>query len=206
MRIRTDLEFGCMRIAALAAALLMVGCSGDGNGNKDGGGGGGGGGAGGIGGAGGAGGATAVPCGAITCVPGQYCDWAGNTCTGLEPMGTCLARPQGCTLEVDTVCGCDGTVYSSPCVAASAGQDISEGGGCAAPAGTFTCGPRFCMKGMQYCERRAPATTGAAGTYTCRALPAACGTAPTCACISAVACGNCALSAAGDLTTACAPP
>ena len=200
MRIRTDLEFERMRIAALAAALLMLGCSGDGNGKPDGGGG-----AGGIGGAGGAGGATAVPCGAITCAPGQYCDWAGNTCTGLEPMGTCLARPQGCTTEIDAVCGCDGNVYSSPCVAASAGQDISEGGGCTGPTGTFTCGPRFCVKGMQFCERRAPAAGAATGTYTCMALPAACGTAPTCACLSGVSCAACSPSAAGDLTTACPP-
>jgi hypothetical protein len=177
--------------AVVAVAALVAGCSGDG-GKADG-----------AAGAGGAGGASGITCGAITCAPtGQYCDWAGNSCAGLEPMGSCLARPQGCTAEVDQVCGCDGTVYSNPCVAAAAGQDISDGGGCAAPAGTFACGPRFCTKGSQFCERRPSGTTGVAGMFTCRALPAACGASPTCACLSGVSCASCVLSD-GDLTTAC---
>jgi len=197
------------RIATLAAVLVIAGCSGDGNGNQDGGGGAGGGVGGAAGGAGGsvggAGGASGVPCGAITCAATQFCDWAGNTCAGLEPMGTCRARPQGCTTAIDTVCGCDGAVYSNPCAASAAGADISEAGGCSAPAGTFACGPRFCMKGMQFCERRPSGMTGVAGTYTCKALPAACGATPACACLSAVSCAACVLSAAGDLTTACPP-
>ena len=180
----------------MAAVLVIAGCSGDGNGNQDGGGGGGGAGGGAGGSVGGAGGASGVPCGAITCAATQFCDWAGNTCAGLEPMGTCRARPQGCTTAIDTVCGCDGAVYSNPCAASAAGADISEAGGCSAPAGTFACGPRFCMKGMQFCERRPSGMTGVAGTYTCKALPAACGATPACACLSAVSCASCVLSAA----------
>ena len=180
------------RTTCLAVAMLTAACSGDGNGPADG--------------SAGAGGASGIACGTITCATGQYCDWAGNGCGGLEPMGTCRARPQTCTGEIDNVCGCNGSAYSNPCVASMAGQDIGDGGGCAAPTGMFACGPRFCMKGAQFCERTPSGMTGVAGTFTCRPLPTSCGTTPTCACIAGMSCANCLASAAGDLTTACPAP
>jgi hypothetical protein len=108
---------------------------------------------------------------------------------------------------VDPVCACDGQVYSSPCDAAAGGQDISDLGGCAAPTGTFPCGARFCMRGTQYCERMLGGAAVNPGTYVCHALPAGCGATPTCACLQGSAqCGNCTMSAGGDLTTSCLFP
>ena len=107
---------------------------------------------------------------------------------------------------VDRVCGCDGQIHSSPCVAASAGVDVNDQGGCAPPAGTFACGPRFCTQGTQFCERMFGGPVGAAGTYTCRTLPPACGSPATCACLSGTTCGNCTMTVAGDLTTSCLFP
>ena len=46
-----------------------------------------------------------------------------------------------------------------------------------------------------------------AGSYACNPLPASCGATPTCACLTGTAvCGNCTVSAAGDLNTLCLLP
>jgi hypothetical protein len=122
-------------------------------------------------------------------------------------FGTCQPRPQGCTANVDPVCGCDGSVYSNACLAAAAGTDISDLGGCTAPAGTFACGPRFCMHGTQFCESRTGGAVQNPGGYGCIAVPAACNGTPTCACVQpASSCGNCTMSNSGDITTACQFP
>jgi hypothetical protein len=121
--------------------------------------------------------------------------------------GTCQARPQGCTAVVDRVCACDGKVYNSPCEAAAAGYDISNNGTCTPPSGMFPCGARFCMRGTQYCEQMIGGAVDNPGSYACHALPAGCGTTPTCACLNGVAqCGMCTTSASGDFTTTCAFP
>lgn len=173
---------------------------------------------GGTGGGGGAGGGKAGTgggagqkggCGTMDCSDTQFCDWQSNRCGGgTLPVGMCMARPQGCTAVVDQVCGCDGQVYSNPCMAAVAGQDLDEtGAGCKPPSGTFVCGPRFCAHGSQYCEARIGGPAGAAGNYGCLTLPVGCGANPTCACLTGTAqCGNCQMSTDGDLTTRCLLP
>jgi hypothetical protein len=165
-------------------------------------------GASGRGGAGGTGGSASESCGGgLTCAQAMYCDWQDNRCGDLSVSGTCRTRPQGCTAEVDRVCGCDGQIYSNPCLAASAGADIDEQGtGCTPPSGTFACGPRFCTQGTQFCERMFGGPAGAPGTFACRTLPPACGSPATCACLSGTTCGNCTMSASGDLTTSCLFP
>jgi hypothetical protein len=123
-------------------------------------------------------------------------------------MGTCAARPFNCNaMGVDQVCGCDGQVYFNPCDAQFYGQDINENGGCTPPPGTFACGPRFCTHGTQYCEGVVGGAASNAGSYACNPLPASCGATPTCACLTGTAaCGNCTVSADGDLNTRCLVP
>jgi hypothetical protein len=144
----------------------------------------------------------------MTCSDAQYCDWMNNRCgTGTLPAGLCMMRPGVCPAVVDRVCGCDGQVHSSACAAAAVGHDIDEtGAGCKPPSGTFTCGPRFCTHGTQYCEAITGGPAGAAGNYSCQPLPAACGATPTCACLADARCGNCTMSTDGDLTTRCLQP
>jgi hypothetical protein len=40
-------------------------------------------------------------------------------------------------------------------------------------------------------------------TYTCQTLPASCGTAPSCACLSGVGCGTCKATSDGGLEMVC---
>jgi len=156
------------------------------------------------GGGGGAGGGTACTT-TSGCTSAQYCDISNNRCAA--NAGTCKARPQGCTADVDPVCGCDGVVYSNTCMAAAAGTDISDLGGCTPPTGTFPCGPRFCTHGTQYCEGKTGGAATNPGDYACHTLPAGCGGTPTCACISGSAmCGNCTMSNNGDIMTSCLFP
>jgi hypothetical protein len=137
----------------------------------------------------------------------MVCDWPDNGCGTSASNGMCQQRPQACTGVIDRVCGCDGQIYSNPCAAASAGADIDDQGSrCTPPSGTFRCGSRFCSQGTQFCERMFGGPVGVSGTYTCRTLPPACGLPATCACLSATTCGNCTMTASGDLTTTCQNP
>jgi hypothetical protein len=131
-----------------------------------------------------------------------------NRCgSGAIVSGMCMARPQACPATIELACGCDGVVYAHPCLANAAGHDVDESGtGCTPPSGTFACGPRFCTHGTQYCEAMTGGPADAAGTYACRPLPAGCGSTPTCACLDSTPCGNCQMSANGDLTTRCLRP
>ncbi len=157
----------------------------------------------------GAGGNDGLCGGGSVCTDVQYCDWQSNQCGGgVLATGACKARPDVCPAVVDRVCACDGQIHSSPCAAAAVGQDIDESGsGCKPPAGTFACGPRFCTQGTQYCEAMIGGAVGLPGSYGCHMLPVACGATPTCACLVGTAqCGNCVMSADGDLTTRCLFP
>jgi hypothetical protein len=105
------------------------------------------------------------------------------------------------------VCGCNGHVYNNVCEAGAAGQDVSSSGGCTPPTGMFACGSTFCAKGTQYCEAMVGGAVSNPGSYACHSFPAACGATPTCSCLTGAAtCGNCTMSAAGDLTTSCLFP
>jgi hypothetical protein len=145
----------------------------------------------------------------MSCGGAQFCDWLDNRCgrNATTTAGECRLRPNGCAGIYEPTCGCDGQVYSSECHAQSLGQDVSEAGGCTPPANMFPCGPRFCVLGSQYCHATIGGPVGASGSYSCVAYPNTCGDTPTCACLSATACGaNCVMSAPLQLRTTCYAP
>ena len=84
----------------------------------------------------GTGGAT-LYCSAMmgtTCGPGEFCDYAGDHCGGTDGQGVCTPMPGGCADDCGSpVCGCDGQVYCSTCVAHAAGVDVDALGTCMEP-------------------------------------------------------------------------
>ena len=71
------------------------------------------------------------------CDPTEYCDYPDGSCGFADQTGTCRAMPQGCTLQYDPVCGCNGQTYGNECSAAMAGVDVKTRGACATSRGTW---------------------------------------------------------------------
>lgn len=75
-----------------------------------------------------------VTCGGFTgqlCAGNQYCAYVpGQACGAADASATCLTRPDGCTADVNPVCGCDNKTYSNACQAAVAGVGYSKTGAC----------------------------------------------------------------------------
>ncbi len=140
----------------------------------------------------------------FTCPSGQYCDYPSKDCGGDDDTGTCAPRPQACPNDYQPTCGCDLHVYANACEANAAGVDVDDLGGCTPPAGMFGCGAGFCHLGAEYCEFDASDVATIPSTYTCKPLPAGCGTAPGCACLSNVQCGTLCMSTAnGGIQVTC---
>jgi hypothetical protein len=135
------------------------------------------------------------------CATDQYCDFSDDTCGAYAATGLCKPRPGGCSKPEQPVCACDGQVYANACEANQAGVDVG-GTTCAPPPGTFACGSGFCALGAQFCrtDPEPPPNYSAS----CVALPAACGTSPSCACLAGASCGNCFETAEGGLVVSCA--
>jgi hypothetical protein len=83
---------------------------------------------------GGAGGGNGKTCGgiaALRCDEGLYCNFPVETqCGSGDRTGTCAKPPEGCTKELNQVCGCDEVTYGNPCMAAAAGVSIAHQGAC----------------------------------------------------------------------------
>lgn len=82
----------------------------------------------------GGGGGAGEACGGIanlTCDKGLYCSLPVEAkCGAGDQTGTCTPIPQGCTKELNEVCGCDDVTYGNPCMAAAAGASIAHQGAC----------------------------------------------------------------------------
>jgi len=120
-------------LGASALAALWAGCGGEVVLEQDTGGSGGG-----ISGSGGAGGSAPLEvCGGKTgapCPPGAFCKYSpAGSCGLADQTGVCVPKPldcdHGCNLETP-VCGCDGQMYCSVCVANLAGVDVGSAEGC----------------------------------------------------------------------------
>src|SRR5258706_9388863 len=96
-----------------------------------------------------------VSCGARlgdTCTAREFCDFPNDMCGAEDGTGTCRPIPEECPLLYQPTCGCDGKVHGNACETGFARTDVSNLG-CAAPPDLFSCGPRFCSKGREYCQR-----------------------------------------------------
>lgn len=116
----------------------------------------------------------------LPCGPGQYCKTPDALCGTSNVAGACAPIPSACAPGAQA-CGCDGQVYASACVAATSGVDVQTGGACAAPGGTFACGPLFCRSGAEVCEHVQDFTKGVApNSFACVPAPCNRGACPAC--------------------------
>jgi hypothetical protein len=202
-------SFLCLSLVSMAA---LSGCGdevtqgGGGTGGDSGGAGGGSGGAGG--GSGGAGGSgSGADCGGIAglmCAANEFCDYSQNTCGAVDQLGTCKPRPVTCADIYMPVCACDGKVHANDCEAAGQGQDISNLG-CSPPDATlFSCGPIFCSKGSDYCQRSVSDVGGEPDGFICKPLPGSCMAPAMCDCLAGEPCGSmCEALLDGSLKLTC---
>jgi hypothetical protein len=140
------------------------------------------------------------------CAEGTYCDFPDNRC-GTGVPGACATIPRGvlCAIAPAPVCGCDGKNYPGECQARQASADVSSTATCAPPAGMFRCGWSYCQEGAEYCSAQVGGAVTNPGSYTCKALPAACNGVASCDCV--VGTGPlCSTSAQGDVTVTLAVP
>lgn len=161
-------------------------------------------------------GASGSACGGfahIACSATEYCDYADNGCGIGDQTGTCKPRPDTCPLSAASgassgivstpACGCDGKTYASDCFAYMAGVDLDAHGICPIDSTKFACGYTQCDLATQYCRREPH--PGAAETFTCVALPAACSGGASCPCLAGERCGTaCTGDARLGLTVTCA--
>ena len=141
-----------------------------------------------------------------SCSAGAYCAWSDKRCGALM-HGTCATTPSAtCTALATPVCGCDGNNYPSDCDAAKAGTDVSTSASCPSPTGMFRCGWSYCQHGTEYCHGVMGGAVGASPSYDCQALPAACGTTPSCTCVTSTTATLCSQSNDGDVTVLLAAP
>lgn len=150
---------------------------------------------------------TGRPCGGLAgqkCAASEYCDYPDNNCGVADAQGTCQPRGEVCPAILAPVCACDGKVYSNECAASAAGVDVAAAGGCPVAEGGFACGYRQCDLDTEYC--RTFTGTHDQLEFACEALPEACKSQVSCACLDGLPCSGsdrCTGDAATGLTLSC---
>jgi hypothetical protein len=146
-----------------------------------------------------------VACGARlgdTCSADQYCYFTPEAiCGRADATGVCRPIPNGCSKELDPVCGCNGTTYGNPCMAAAAGVSVDHAGSCSTTSGS-ACGG---LKGLscgtgEYCDFPIGTNCGAADqTGTCAKIAEGCTLdyTPVCGCDGKTYGNACSAAAAG---------
>jgi hypothetical protein len=126
------------------------------------------------------------------CGEGFHCRYPAEQCSG---VGLCSRIPDMCTLELNSVCGCNNQTYSNPCMAFASGVSIHSLGECQvenafACQNDSECGPN------QYC-RYDPGLCGGIGT--CINVPSACTLElnPVCGCNNVTYDNQCIAATAG---------
>jgi hypothetical protein len=140
-------------------------------------------------------GALACGAGGPSCATGDFCKRPDGTCG--DVAGTCTPIPTSCPAVVDPVCGCNGTTYSSACVADAAGVTVDGAGPCAP---TLACGggsSLVCPAGT-FCQA-AVGTCASGAVGTCTEQPASCPitVVPVCGCDGTTYSNACSAEAAG---------
>ena len=122
------------------------------------------------------------------CPPAQLCVFdLDDDCGDGGKTGHCEWLPfGGCPLEDNTVCGCDGLTYSSPCFAALMGVSVRRTGRCSSGGSGKPCfGLQICPDG-EFCRfGRDSGPCGSSGTPgVCTRAPSSCSgeERPVCAC------------------------
>ena len=130
-----------------------------------------------------AGGSGTGACAGVACTDAEVC----FVLPCGEGLPQCIPRPKTCA-PGQQICGDDGKVYASACVAAQSGHDL--GTGCAPPPGTFACGSFFCDPATTFCQTSE--STCGPPTSKCVAYPSSCGPLPPdCECLGGnVACAD----------------
>jgi hypothetical protein len=127
-------------------------------------------------------------CGAL-----EYCSKDDGVCG--DAPGTCLERPEYCTLDYIPVCGCDGKTYSNACAAAASGVSVSTDGPCELE--PVTCQDNGDCDTDEFCQKR---VGHCGGDGVCAERPQACprNIAEVCGCNGETYDNECAASAAGS--------